>query len=208
MKKVIFIDWSKTLCTDLFWGHLINEQHENHKYFKIIDDWLYKKNRQLINPWMLGKITYQEIAQKISKDTNISAEVIINELRYSCESMRIFDKKVVDLVKKLRRNNMLIVIATDNMDTFNKFTVPALGLDKIFDEIINSFDVGCFKDDKEPQDKIMFFEKFIKKHNLKYSEAILLDDSPDISKKYKKLGFDRVIIGSPSELYKTLNEYI
>jgi FMN phosphatase YigB (HAD superfamily) len=114
---------------------------------------------------------------------------------------------IEELVGKIRERGILVVIATDNMDTFNLFTVPALKLDLLFDDVLNSHMLGYLKDEINPPDKITFFDAFLEKHNLSYEDSILLDDSPDSSGKYKKLGFSRELIDGPERLEKILESF-
>lgn len=204
MKKVIFIDWNKTLSFDLFWGHLRDTSHSNHHYLKPIEKWLFIDNRNLINPWMRGDIILDEIAGRMGRDTGILPEVIVKELRHSCETMQFCIPDAERLIHNIQNKGILVVIATDNMDTFTRFTVPALNLESIFDDILNSHVIKHLKDEVSPKDSIVFFDSFLEKHNLNYSDAVLLDDSPDSSGKYKRLGFERILIDKPETLQKTL----
>ena len=207
MKKVIFIDWNRTLSFDLFWGHLKNPEHPNHRHLAPIEEWLFVENRELIGPWMRGDVSVEDIVARMSKDTNISAKVILQELRHSCEVMQYCIVGLEKLVHEIRDRGIRVIIATDNMDTFTRFTVPALKIDQVFDGYINSHDIKCLKDDDEPADRIPFFDDFLARNELEYADAVLLDDSPDKSGKYQKLGFDRVLIDSPETLQKTLETY-
>lgn len=207
MKKVVFIDWNKTLSHDLFWGQLKNPSHIHHTYHASIDRWLFKENSVLIEPWMLGKLSYQEVAYKMSQSTNISIDIITKELRFSCEKMRFCINGIENIIRDIQKKGVKVVIATDNMDTFTKFTVPALRLDALFDNILNSYEIRRLKDDVDPISGILFFDTFLKEHNLQYSDAVLLDDMPDNSGKYKRLGFDRVLIDTSHTLKSTLKRY-
>lgn len=55
--KVIFVDWNKTLSNSLF-------QH----------------NRHLINQWMRGKYTSEDITRILSNDSGVPQEIILYEL--------------------------------------------------------------------------------------------------------------------------------
>ncbi len=70
------------------------------------------------------------------------------------------------------------VIATDNMDTFTRFTVPALRLSEHFDGILNSFERGVLKQDIDEQnpDRIPFFDEYLREYNLQCEDVVLTDD--------------------------------
>jgi FMN phosphatase YigB (HAD superfamily) len=207
MKKVVFIDWNKTLSFDLFWGHLSDVGHPNHKHLDAIEKWLFVDNRSIINPWMKGKVNLEKIVNEMSNDTGIDSKIIIDELKHSCEIMTFCFAGIEELIEKIRKRGILVVVATDNMDTFSLFTAPALKLDKLFDDVLNSHVLGYLKDDIDPPDKILFFDAFLEKHNLSYEDSILLDDSPDSSGKYKKLGFNRELIDGPEKLERILESF-
>lgn len=207
MKKVVFIDWNKTLSFDLFWEHLSSADHPNHKHLDAIEKWLFIDHRSVINPWMRGEVSLEMVVEEMSKDTGIDQKIITDELKHSCEIMTFCFAGIEDLIERIRKKGILVVVATDNMDTFSRFTAPTLKLDTIFDAVLNSHTIGHLKDDKEPSDNILFFDDFLESHNLSYEDCILLDDSPDSSGKYKKLGFSREFIDGPEKLERILESY-
>ncbi len=207
MKKVVFVDWNKTLSYSLFWEHLQDHRHLNHKHLPSIEKWLFVDNRDIINPWMRGELSALSVVNKMSYDTGIDKALIINELHRSCKEMHYSINNLESIIKKIQKRGTKVVIATDNMDTFSDFTVPAMSLDKVFDGILNSHSIGYLKDDELPVDRILFFDGYLKSNGWEYADAILLDDSPDSSGKYKKLGFDRVLIDSQETLKLELERF-
>lgn len=144
----------------------------------------------------------------MSQGTGVDSGMILDELQRSCEEMRYSIDDLEDIVRRVRANGIEVVIATDNMDTFSRFTVPAMRLDTVFDGILNSYDTGYLKDDNHPEDSIPFFDEYLARHGWNYADAILLDDSPDKSGKYKRLGFERVLIDSPEVLEVELERLV
>ena len=96
-----------------------------------------------------------------------------------------------------------MVIATDNVDVFEEFTVPALKLNKYFDEILCSSTLKCLKHDKKGK-KLAFFDDFLTKNNIKYEEAILLDDDEELIRFVKKFGMQGRVISSPENMLQNL----
>ncbi len=207
-KKVIFIDWNKTLSNSLFWEHLKDSSHPNHMHLSSIEKWLFVDNRDYLNHWMRGQLSVAEIARIMSSDTGVDSKIIIHELRHSCEIMQYSINNLEEIVKTIQKQDIQVVIATDNMDTFSQYTIPSMKLDELFDDILNSYEIGHLKDDELPTDKIMFFDDYLKKKGWNYGDAVLLDDSPDKSGKYKKLGFERVLIDKPVTLQRELERFI
>lgn len=205
-KKVIFIDWNRTLSYNLFWEHLSNSSHPHNKYHSPIVQWLFVDNKDIVNPWMRGAVTLDEIVEQMSRETAIDSKLIQDELVLSCQNMSLCSPDIETIIQELRNKGFTVVIATDNMDTFRAYTVPALQLDKLFDDILVSSELGVLKDDATPSDTIKFFDAYLSEKGLNYNDAILLDDSPDSSGKYSLLGFERVLIDSPTKLITTLND--
>lgn len=157
---------------------------------------------------MRGTTTEEAILKKMSQDTGIDASLIQQELAYSCRHMSLCSLDIENLVRVLQQKGILVVVATDNMDTFRRYTVPALKLDDLFDDILISSEIGMLKDGPEPRDAIPFFDNYLLSKGLQYSDAVLLDDSPDSSGKYQKLGFERVLIDTPLKLVAVLEEAV
>ena len=97
----------------------------------------------------------------------------------------------------------MAVIATDNVDVFVEYTVPALKLRRHFDDILCSSELKSLKTDTA-DGKLLFFDDFLRKHNIKYEEAILLDDSRETTDLCKKCGMQAKLIRSPEDVLKML----
>jgi len=207
LPKVIFIDWNKTLSNSLFWSHLSKEN--NHKYSKYhpkIIEVLFSTNKHLIYPWMRGEYTSKEITDIISTDVGLSSEILHDELSTSCRQQSFVDFNIPDLINKIQKKDIFVVIATDNMDTFRKCTVPSMNLENIFDDILISHELGLLKEDHDEK-SIPFFDEYLSKHDLDYSDAVLLDDCTDDTGVYDKLGLNIIQITGPEILLNSLKKY-
>jgi len=98
------------------------------------------------------------------------------------------------------------VIATDNMDTFERFTVPSMRLKDIFDDFLISHSLRVLKGDVQ-ENSIPFFDGYLNKNNLIYMETVLLDDCADYTGAYDRLGLQIIQITSPEKLVNVLKEY-
>lgn len=103
MKKVIFIDWNKTLSYSLFWEHLQDERHPHNKHLPSIEKWLFVDNRDVINPWMKGELTSDDVIGRMSQDTGVDRLLLMNELRRSCEEMRFCLDNLTDLIADIQK---------------------------------------------------------------------------------------------------------
>ena len=158
MKKVIFIDWNKTLSYSLFWEHLQDTGHPSHKHLAPIEQWLFVDNRDVITPWMRGELSADDVTERMGREIGVDCSLIADELRHSCEQMQYSIDNLEEIVANIRKRGIKVVIATDNMDTFTRYTVPAMNINSVFDGVINSHSMKCLKDDAAPFDKILFFD--------------------------------------------------
>jgi len=194
--KVVFIDWYKTLSNSVFWEHLENEDRE--KYDLIVNSFL-KSFGDLINPWMRGKFTSEDMAKKIAEDTNLNEKYILDGLKKSTQDMAFAEDRIVDLIKQLRSNDTKVIVATDNMDTFIRWTVPQMKLDKLFNGILNSWELKRLKGDFEGGSS-KFFSKYLKANSLSPAECLLIDDSEDKESRLSDFGINYVRINSTSDV--------
>ncbi len=203
--KVIFFDWNKTLSNSLFWEQLGDSRHERHGWSNNISTYLFNENRHFISDWMRGKMDDMEIVNRISLRFDYPSETLLEDLAESCRNMKFVSNDVIVLVKKLRKKGIRCVIATDNMDTFRKYTVPALELERHFDDILVSVDRGSLKfDTKEAQ--IPFFDGYLRENGLSYDDVVLMDDCVDGSGVYNKLKFDIIQVFNPDDFMGKLRQ--
>lgn len=83
------------------------------------------------------------------------------------------DTAVVDRIQEIRKSGIKCVIATDHSSYRKNQVWNELGMDKYFDDIIASADVGATKDDRE------FYIESLKRLNIKNAEEVTFtDDDP------------------------------
>lgn len=180
--KVVFLDWYGTLSTSKFWGHLDSETTNR------IDTSLFGKLKPMIDPWMRGVYTSEDIVRGLSSDTGLSYQMLLDEFIKSCENMQFVSADIKDLVQKIRNKETKVVIATDNMDSFTRWTVPALRLKNVFDSVLNSYDLKAVKRDFDKTGRSLFFASFLEGNGLKHRESIIIDDGVDKDGKIQKAG--------------------
>lgn len=202
--KIVFIDWSGTLSKSKFWGHL---EASDPELFKMIEDNLFKKNIDLIKPWMKGTLTSEDVVKKISQETGLDYNKVFEEFVKGCELMDFVDPKVPSLIEKLQKKGIKVYIASNNMDSFDRWTIPAMKLDRIFNGIINSFPIKVLKHDFADDGTSLFFDKVLKKEGVKPQETTLIDDSEDKEGKlgsfginYRRISDQRILVTELSEL--------
>jgi phosphoglycolate phosphatase-like HAD superfamily hydrolase len=178
--EALFIDWDGTASVGKFWGHL-----EGQDIYSQVQQFLFVDNKPLVNDWMVGGVNSEEVVLRIAQETGLNSAFLYKELVKSCKQMELVSDDVLKLVDKTRNKGLVIAIATDNMDTFTRWTVPALHLDQHFDGILNSYELGFFKHTKGK-----FFGMFLEKHNLSPQVSIMIDDSENNKNPLLEYGFD------------------
>ncbi|MFZ1735611.1 MAG: haloacid dehalogenase-like hydrolase [Candidatus Moraniibacteriota bacterium] len=206
--KTIFFDWHNTLSTSLFWDQWKDPEHPRHEWHTPLSQYLFGENMPVVMDWMRGRVNAEEISEMLSDRFGHSRGIIFRDLKESCESMRLVSDEILPLVQKLRENGTRCVIATDNMDTFTRFAVPAMRLSEHFDGIINSFERGVLKQDIDEQnpDRIPFFDEYLKENNLRCEDVVLIDDCIYKSGVYERMGFEILQIFSPDDFVGKLKQ--
>lgn len=178
--KVLFIDWDGTLSNSRFWERWKNDPKDSPKYH-LLQKVLFesKDGEALLIEWMVGQKSHKDILSFVSKATNIDFEELAEELRYSAENMKFIDKDIPVLIQQLREKGVKVLIATDNMDTFGHWTVPALELELLFDGILASDKRGALKSDISPNGFSKFFGDYLSEQSIGPNEAALIDNSMD-----------------------------
>ncbi|MDR3491856.1 MAG: hypothetical protein P4M12_07445 [Gammaproteobacteria bacterium] len=205
--KTIFFDWNKTLSNSLFWDNLRDPNHERHDWHKNIINFVFVENKGLINDWMVAKFDEKYITKIISERFGYSEKLILEDLAESCMNMQLVSDEVLELINRLRGKGIKCVIATDNMDTFMKYTKLAMKLDCYFDDFLVSFDRGVLKFDAKG-DSMPFFDDYLKSNNLSYKDVLLIDDCIDKSGTYDNLGFDILQIFSSEDFISKLKTLV
>lgn len=176
MKPLLFIDFDGVLCFERFWRGLPKDE------YRLVDDLLLTGNRPMIDKWMRGGYTSEEIHEYLSEKTGIPYERLWNVFVEDTKTMPV-SQEVLEAVSRLRDRYQTILI-TVNMDSFDRFTVPALSLDTYFDMIVNSFSDGRFK----YEDGGSMFLDAAKKIGGTIDTAYLIDDSQRNCDVFNELG--------------------
>jgi FMN phosphatase YigB (HAD superfamily) len=176
MKPVLFIDFHNTLSKDYFWRSL----HHSHK--KKIEELLFVNSNPQTHEWMRGNINSEIINALVAEHIGLDYDLVWKVFVDDCVTMRVSQSELL-LINELRKKYYTILI-TDNMDCFNRYTVPSLQLDTYFDYISNSATEGMLKMDNNGEvfiNRIAAFNSLIEK-------SFLIDDSSSACKIFNRLG--------------------
>jgi FMN phosphatase YigB (HAD superfamily) len=181
--SILFCDFNGVLSYKKYWDTLSNPRHKYNKYHSTIINYLFVENRKIFNEWMIGKYTLEEIHKLISQKTGIPYRFILNIFEDECRRLDV-SKIILNKITALK-DNYYRILATGNMDSFNRFTLPANPLlYEAFDEINNSYDLGILK----TTDNGRYFVEVCKRLEIPIENCVLIDDSPDICKIFTNLG--------------------
>jgi FMN phosphatase YigB (HAD superfamily) len=175
---VAFLDWAGTLSNSGFWGHW---REESGRDWQTIQARLFG-DRDLIQAWMRGQLTAEDVIARLLADTDQDGDRWLRELERSCREMRFADDSLWELVPRIRALGTKVVIATDNMDTFPRWTIPALGMRDFVDDILDSWTLGVLKEDVDDDGRSRFFGPWLEANGMAPSETVLFDDGDLIAR--------------------------
>jgi FMN phosphatase YigB (HAD superfamily) len=182
--KVIFIDWDGTLSRSRFWQHWLDEDPESYNKIQQV---LFAGNAKIVQDWMRGSVSSEQVVNEVARRSGLDYHYLMSALIKSCKSMTLAHPKVLDSIKAKRDKKVKVIIATDNMDTFNRWTVPALNLEEHFDGILNSINMGALKEEFDEDGTNPFFRLYLNQNSLRPDQFLLIDDR-DMSQTAKRLG--------------------
>ncbi len=176
--KAIFIDWYKTLSNSLYFSQLHDTSHPNNKHLQTIENSMFVKHGEKLKPWMRGAFTTEEMIEIVSIDTGIDYQTLLSDFINSTKEMTLAEPEIIDVVKNIRKQGIIVGLATDNMDSFSRWTMPALKLNKFFDHVLDSYKLGTLKSDADENGQSLFFKDYMDKNGIGKFELILIDDRP------------------------------
>lgn len=194
-KKVLFVDFNGVISYGPFWASLINSEHPLHRFYELIEDLLFRSENKiegLIDEWMLGKYTSEQVHQIIADRIGVSYHSLFEVFCEDCRRLDI-SKLILQEIQTLRKD-WYCILRTDNMDSFYRFTLPANPhLAEAFDEIHCSYSLHQLK----KTDGGKCFLTTTTNLGLRMDNAVLIDDSNNNCNLFEVLG---------GKAYRTQNE--
>ncbi|MCB9191190.1 MAG: hypothetical protein H6603_01050 [Flavobacteriales bacterium] len=201
--KILFLDWHDTVSADKFFLSLhTSKAEDDRKLGEAIESLLFKESGDYLMDWMRGDLTSEQVIMYVSKKLNIDYNWLWSVFVADCKKMSI-QTHVKRRLTHLREYYYLVLV-TGNMDCFNRFTVPEQKLELLFDEIINSYDLGYFKNEYGGQ---VFKDVIHNKNVPSIYGCYLLEDNPNVCKVFKEIGgvSYNVNIANQKLVYQTLD---
>lgn len=153
---------------------------------------------------MKAKLTSEDVNKKIADEIKVDFDKVHKEFIKGCKLMEFVTPKIPSLIKKLRKLGTKVYIASNNMDSFDRWTIPAMKLEELFDGIINSFTIKALKHDFDESGKSLFFDGILNIEDVKPHETILIDDSEDKGGLLTNYGINYVRINDEDTLEMNL----
>ncbi|NTJ61168.1 hypothetical protein G6M50_17055 [Agrobacterium rhizogenes] len=175
-RPIIFIDFDGTICHDRYWRSLPCDKQNK------LQTYLFQENRHIVSNWMLGFHTAEEINGLVATILDMPYDKVWDVFVEDCQSMRVSPATLARLSRLRPIANIILV--TGNMDSFSRFTVPALGLDRHFDAISNSYNEGRLKTD----DGGTLFLQYAAQFSASIQDCVIIDDSEEVCSIFAGLG--------------------
>ena len=184
MKPILFCDFDGTICHDRYWRSLPSEYHER------VQQLLFRDDKTRVNDWMRGKYTAEEVNRFLADELGLSYDELWALFENECRTMQV-PKNVLDKLHALREK-YTVILMTGNMDSFSRFTVPALGLEEYFDHISNSYHEGKHKSE--------LFIEYASRFGVLMRDCIVIDDNREICGIFESLGGTALLVGPEKDV--------
>jgi hypothetical protein len=141
--RVVFVDWYETLSTSLLWQRRPGSRLSAADSARV-ESYVFSC-AELVRQWMLGAVAAEDVCILAAGRLGLAAADLVADLQHSCRCFEFDDPASVDSLQAIREQGIKVVLATDNMDAFCRWTVPAMHLGGIFDAILGSASLGVLK---------------------------------------------------------------
>lgn len=192
---LILIDWYRTLSLTRFW----------HGYepttLTAIESCAFA-NPARTDEWMRGRLSSEDICQEIERAGLGRADEHLEALKRSCEDFLPAPEVTAALKQLAERAD--VVLVSDNMDCFARWTVPTLKPLGIFKELIVSSDVGLLKNDEGGR----IFTEICSRHGTAPRNVVFIDDSASTRQTFEKLGGRALPTNSPEDTVKVIQSLL
>ena len=170
-KPLLFIDFYGTLNSGKFWSSLDEPTHPWHGRRRPIEAFLFRDNAPLVDDWMRGKHTSEDIHHIIASEFQLDFKMLFEIFKNDCQKLFI-EQRHLAAIEKLK-SKYTVILSTDNMDSFDRFTLPAQPrVAKVFDAIHNSFNWRMLKLDNDGT----YFKQALAEAGADFRDCILIDD--------------------------------
>lgn len=160
---------------------------------------VYEIARQNQDPVQRGKIGVKRYWENIKRD--LKSDFDINEIKNSSlKSLRPYSR-MINLVKKLRKKYKVGLLSNTEKENFEYWN-KKYSFDKIFDDIVTSFEIGSRKPEKE------IYKKSIEKLGVKPNEIVFVDNEIKNLNGATRLGIRTLLYDTYDNFLSRLNKIL
>ncbi len=195
--NILFIDFNGVISYKPFWYSWKDAKNND---YEIIQKVLFGENIELVKERMIGGKTSEEVCLFLADYCSTWYEEILNTLIQDCKTIDI-SAAIMEQLRRLKPHYH-IILATDNMDCFNRWTLPHHPIiAQTFDHIRDSY---THKHPKK-EDGWKAFLSMIDERNAKIENCILIDDSKNNCKIFEQIGWQAFALNNENDVLAKLD---
>ncbi len=187
MIKVIIFDYFGVISQDAFWYEVKGQEFVHHKSARI---------QELSNKVNLNQISWQEFCEAVSKDIGVPVDEVRN--RYNQHQIR---PGIVELISALSSKYRVVLLTNANDEQLLP-VLSHLGLDKLFERVFVSSEIGFIKPN------VQAFEYVSKQLGVEPSECLLIDDSERNAASASEFGMQTIVFKNLEDCASSLHSLL
>lgn len=188
----LLVDCHGTISSSTFWTNLGSKA-----LARRADAALFGKRRELIDRWMLGLATAEEVHRVLASELDVDFDWLWK--KFTNQAKRIHISGLTRLAAL--RNTFRVALVTVNVDAFSRFSVPSKKLNSFVDVVINSADWKSSKTDDN--DNLLIAATDLLSCDV--DNSILIDDKERVCRHFANLGGHSICIRSVKETLSVLS---
>jgi epoxide hydrolase-like predicted phosphatase len=183
--KAIIFDFFGVICSDEYWQFVKADKNDTDGQFN-----------KLSNDLNLGNISWDDFVDEVARDTGQEEE----QVRKMYGSQKI-NPDMVRLIGTLRKKYKTALLTNANKEQLHQI-IQGIGLEKVFNEIIVSSDVGMVKPDER------IFQLTLSKLQVDPQEAVFIDDISRYVYAAKDIGMSGIVYSDYGQMKAELMRLI
>lgn len=199
-KKLLLIDFNGVISYNNFWQDIYDPSHKLYKRRTEINDFVFKDNFPIVKEWMTGKHTLEDIHSLIEKELGIKSNYLLPIFVKGAKEIDI-SSKILSQLKERKSKNYNVLLVTDNMDSFCRFTRPFNSiLDDTFEDVYDSYTTGLLKKDNNGE----IFRVIANDLGYSLEDSVLIDDSKSNCELFESIGGSSINVTGENNVLETL----
>lgn len=188
MVKVIGFDCGGVLLADSWSPDEISEE------FGVPHGALWDRTQENLKPLGRGEISVDDFLTRVLKDYGLPMEKVKKMVR---RRMHVMFPENFELIRNLKGSYELVLMNNEGLE-WNRYRVRKFKLDKLFDHIYSSCDLGVAKPDEE------YYREVLRRLGVEPRDLVFIDNMERNIKSARKQGINSILFESPSQLRQKL----